>query len=205
MCGLRLSLSSGMSQHVICQMPANVCNLQTETASSSEQLVYIYQTARHHNNTVRIFTHVETLNLTLKQVYCCDWFSFSTTLRLVQGGGSATGLQAARSGVTGCTVRGYWLHGPVRGYRLHGPVRGSKPSRGNVFLFTQTSRLALRSTQSPVVLRQQMVIKWPRCDRHHSPSPAAEVKNTWSYTSTSSQCRKGDVQCGQRRGPSGRI
>ena len=39
-----------------------------QTASFSELLLYIYQTARHHNNAViRIFTHVKTLNLTLKQ------------------------------------------------------------------------------------------------------------------------------------------
>jgi len=32
-------------------------------------------------------------------------------------------------------------------------VRGSKPSRGNVFLFSRKSRLALRPSQSPVVFR----------------------------------------------------
>ena len=61
------------------------------------------RTARHHQNTfIWIFTHLQILYLTLKQdfgVLRSDrCVSFSTTLWLAQGGGSATGLLAARSG-----------------------------------------------------------------------------------------------------------
>jgi hypothetical protein len=67
--------------------------------------------------------------------------------------------------------------------------QSSIPSRGNdgTFLFTSRSRLALEPTQPPIqsVLRALfLVVKWPGHEADHSHPSSAEVKNAWSYTST---------------------
>jgi len=57
-----------------------------------------------------------------------------------------------------------------------------------IFLFIIASRASLGSTQLPVqwVLGALTPsVKWLGHGANHSPLPTAEVKNVWSYTSTS--------------------
>jgi hypothetical protein len=56
-----------------------------------------------------------------------------------------------------------------------------------IFLFTTASRTALEPTQPPIQWVPgafSLGIKRPGCEADHSPPSSAEVKNTWSYTST---------------------
>jgi len=77
-------------------------------------------------------------------------------------------------------------------YRLgYGPENwGSIPSRGNdgiVYLFAIASRLALGSTQSLIPWVPSVLTPWvkrPGREADHLPPHSAEVKNTYSYTST---------------------
>jgi len=67
--------------------------------------------------------------------------------------------------------------------------RVSIPGRGNceIFLFTTTSRPALRPTQSPTRWVPGLLphaVKRLGSEADHSPPCSAEVKNAWSYTST---------------------
>jgi len=55
------------------------------------------------------------------------------------------------------------------------------PWAGN-FLFTTTSRPALRPNQPPIQLVPG--VKWPGREANHSPPSSAETNNAWSYTST---------------------
>jgi hypothetical protein len=76
------------------------------------------------------------------------------------------------------------------GYRLD--VRGSRvrfPGGGGlgIFLFTTASRTALGPTQPPiqrVPVVLSLGVKRPGRKADHSPPSSAEVKNTWSYTSS---------------------
>jgi hypothetical protein len=60
--------------------------------------------------------------------------------------------------------------------------RSSIPGRVKNFLFSRSSRPALRSTQYPI----QWVpgVKRPGREVDHSPPTSAEVKKMWIYTST---------------------
>jgi hypothetical protein len=56
-----------------------------------------------------------------------------------------------------------------------------------IFLFTTVSRRALGTTQPPIQWVQGVLslgVKRPGREAGHSPPSSAEVKNTWSYTST---------------------
>jgi hypothetical protein len=63
------------------------------------------------------------------------------------------------------------------------------PRQGlGIFLFTTASRPALGPTQPPIqwVLGSlSLRVKRPGREANHSPPSSAEVKNAWSYTSTS--------------------
>jgi hypothetical protein len=57
-----------------------------------------------------------------------------------------------------------------------------------IFLFTTVSRTALGPTQPPiqwVTGALSLGVKLPGREAAHSPPSSAEVKNAWSYTSTS--------------------
>jgi hypothetical protein len=57
-----------------------------------------------------------------------------------------------------------------------------------IFLFTTASRPALVPSQPPVQLvpgNPSLGVKRQGCDIDHSPPSSADVKNAWSYTSTS--------------------
>jgi hypothetical protein len=60
-----------------------------------------------------------------------------------------------------------------------------------IFLFTTVSRMALGSTQPPMLW--VLGVKWPGCETDHSPPSSAKVKNAWSYTSTPPICLHGVV------------
>jgi hypothetical protein len=60
-----------------------------------------------------------------------------------------------------------------------------------MFLFTTAFRPALGPTQSPiqwVTGALSLGVKLPRREADHSPPSSAEVRNAWSYTSTSAIC-----------------
>jgi len=54
-----------------------------------------------------------------------------------------------------------------------------------MFLFATTWRPALQSTYSMGTAGFSPGINWPGRVANHSPSSSAEIKNAWSYTSTS--------------------
>jgi hypothetical protein len=57
-----------------------------------------------------------------------------------------------------------------------------------IFLFTTVSRLTLGRTQPPIQWYGGLFsrgVKRPELEGDHSPPSSAEVKNAWSYTSTS--------------------
>jgi hypothetical protein len=59
--------------------------------------------------------------------------------------------------------------------------------RLGIFLFTTASRTAQGPTQPPIQWVPGALfleVKQPGCEADHSPPFSAEVKNTWSYTST---------------------
>jgi hypothetical protein len=61
------------------------------------------------------------------------------------------------------------------------------PSRIKNFLFSKSSRLALRSTQSPIKSVPGALspgVKRLGCEADHSPPTSVEVKKVWIYTST---------------------
>jgi hypothetical protein len=61
------------------------------------------------------------------------------------------------------------------------------PGRVKNFLFSKSSRPALRSTQPPIQWVPGALspgVKWPRREVDHSPPTSAEVKKIWIYTST---------------------
>jgi hypothetical protein len=69
--------------------------------------------------------------------------------------------------------------------------RGSVTGRGSweLFLFATASRPELGPTQPPIQRipwALSLGVKRPRREADHSPPSSAEVKNAWSYTSTSS-------------------
>jgi hypothetical protein len=56
------------------------------------------------------------------------------------------------------------------------------------FLLTAASRTVLGPTHTPVHWVPGVLspgVKRPLCEADHSPQPSTEVKNAWSYTSTS--------------------
>jgi hypothetical protein len=60
--------------------------------------------------------------------------------------------------------------------------------RLGIFLFTTASRTALGPTQPPIQLvpgALSLGVKRPGREADHSPPSSAEIKNAWSYTSTS--------------------
>jgi hypothetical protein len=65
--------------------------------------------------------------------------------------------------------------------------RSSSPGRVKNFLFTISSRPALRFTQPPIqwVPAALSRVKRPGCEADHSPPTSAEVKKMWIYTATS--------------------
>jgi hypothetical protein len=75
--------------------------------------------------------------------------------------------------------------------------RGFESHQGlGIFLLTTASRPALGPTQPPVQWVQEALslgVKRPGHEADHIPSSSAEVKNTWSYTSTPPICRHGVV------------
>jgi hypothetical protein len=55
-----------------------------------------------------------------------------------------------------------------------------------IYLFTTVSRLALGSTQPPVLWvpgALSLGEKWSRCEADHSPPSSAKVENAWICTS----------------------
>jgi hypothetical protein len=65
-----------------------------------------------------------------------------------------------------------------------------------IFLFTTASRTALGPTHPPIQWVPRALslgVKRPGSEADHSPPSSAEVKNTWSYTSTSAICLHGVV------------
>jgi hypothetical protein len=76
-------------------------------------------------------------------------------------------------------------------------VLGFDSWRGlGIFLFTAVSSMALGPTQPPIqwvpgVL--PLAVKRPGREADHPPTSSAEVKNTWSYTSTPQICLHGVV------------
>jgi hypothetical protein len=66
--------------------------------------------------------------------------------------------------------------------------RGFESWQGlGIFLFTITSRTALRPSQPPIQWVPgdlSLRVKWPEGKTDHSPPSSAEVKNAWRYTST---------------------
>jgi hypothetical protein len=66
-------------------------------------------------------------------------------------------------------------------------VRFSAEAQEDIFTFAIASTLALGPTQLPIqwvpgILSPEL--RRPGCEDYHSPASSAEVKNTWSYTST---------------------
>jgi hypothetical protein len=56
-----------------------------------------------------------------------------------------------------------------------------------IFLFTTASRTSLGPTQPPIQWvpgALSLGVKRPGQEAEHSPLPSAEIKNAWSYTST---------------------
>jgi hypothetical protein len=65
--------------------------------------------------------------------------------------------------------------------------RGFETRKGLGFLFTTASRLALGRTQPPIQWAPgalSLGVKRPEREAEHSLPSSAEVKNMWSYTST---------------------
>jgi hypothetical protein len=65
--------------------------------------------------------------------------------------------------------------------------RSSSPGRVKYFLFSKSSRLALRSTQPPIQWVPGALstgVKQLGREVDHSPPTSAEVKKMWIYTST---------------------
>jgi hypothetical protein len=68
--------------------------------------------------------------------------------------------------------------------------RGSRvrfPAGAGNFLFTTAFRTALGPNQPPIQWvpgALSLGIKWPGREADHSPPSSAEVKNSWTYTST---------------------
>jgi hypothetical protein len=85
-----------------------------------------------------------------------------------------------------CEEPGYF-NGTALGYRLDDG--GFQSRKGlEIFLFTTASRPVLRPYQPPIQWIPgdlSLGIKRPRRETDHSPPSGAEVKNAWSYTSTS--------------------
>jgi hypothetical protein len=71
---------------------------------------------------------------------------------------------------------------------LPGRPRGRSSSPGRVqILHFSTSRRSLRITQPPTHYEPEALsleVKRPMCGTAHSPPTSAEVKKTWTYTST---------------------
>jgi hypothetical protein len=65
---------------------------------------------------------------------------------------------------------------------MNGTGSESRQNR-NIYLFSETSWPALGQAQRRGVFFQQGK-KWPGREFHHSPTPSAEIKTEWSYTST---------------------
>jgi hypothetical protein len=67
--------------------------------------------------------------------------------------------------------------------------RGFESLQGRgIFLFTTAFRMALGPTQPPIQWvpgALSLGVKWLGREPEHSPSSSVEVKNSWSYTSTS--------------------
>jgi hypothetical protein len=64
-------------------------------------------------------------------------------------------------------------------------VLGFNSRRGlGIFLFTTVSRTALGYTQPHIQGALSLGVKRPGSETDHSPPSSAEIKNTWSYTST---------------------
>jgi hypothetical protein len=74
------------------------------------------------------------------------------------------------------------------GYGLDNQWVGVRHSGGKNCLFSESSRLALGSTQPPIqrVLEAlSLGVKWQEREADRSPPASAEVKKMWIYTSTS--------------------
>jgi hypothetical protein len=78
-----------------------------------------------------------------------------------------------------CIALGYGLDDPHSGIRF--------PAGAGIFLFITASGTAVVSTQPPIQWipgALSLGVKRPVRQADHSPPSSAEVKNTWSYTST---------------------
>jgi hypothetical protein len=65
--------------------------------------------------------------------------------------------------------------------------RSSSPGRLKNFLFSTSSRPALRPTQPPIQCVPEALslrVKWPGPEAEHLPPTSAVVKKTWIYAST---------------------
>jgi hypothetical protein len=74
--------------------------------------------------------------------------------------------------------------GTVTSHGIGGPGLKCWSEQG-IFLFSQTSRLALGPTYPPVHWAPGLFfsgVMQPGCDTDHSPPLGAEAKNEWSYT-----------------------
>jgi hypothetical protein len=74
----------------------------------------------------------------------------------------------------------------VLGYGLDDQGFESRQGLG-IFLFTTVSRLALGPTQTPnqwLPGALSLGVKLPGREADHSPPSTAEIKNSWSYTTT---------------------
>jgi hypothetical protein len=81
-----------------------------------------------------------------------------------------------------------WISGIAISYGLDD--RGFKSRQGlGIFLFTTASRLALGPTQPPIQWVSRALslrVNRPGREADHSPPSSAQVKTSWSYTSTPS-------------------
>jgi len=77
--------------------------------------------------------------------------------------------------------------------------RGLESWQGvGIFLFTTASRLALGRTKPPIQWVPEALslgVKWPLREADHSPPSSAEIKNAWSYPSTTPLRLHGSVLC----------